>query len=82
MTNREQLIREIEHAPENLVNEVFDFLQQIKSQQAPSVKEYQPFSKFVEELITDIPPEVLDTLPIDSAEQHDHSLYGATKHEV
>ena len=82
MTTREQLIREIEQAPDNLVNEVFDFLLQIKSQQSPSAKERQPFWQFVEELIADIPPEVSDKLPTDGAEQHDHYLYGATKHEV
>jgi hypothetical protein len=82
MTTREQLIREIEQAPDNLVNELLSFLLQIKSQQSPLVKEQQPFWTYVEDLITDIPPEVLDTLPTDGAEQHDHYLYGTSKHEV
>lgn len=81
MTTREQLIREIEQAPDNLVNELLSFLLQIKSQQSPLVKE-QPFWMYVEDLITDIPPEVLDTLPTDGAEQHDHYLYGTPKHEA
>ncbi len=82
MTTREQLIREIEQAPDNLVNKVLDFLLQIKSQQSPPLKKEQPFWAFVEELITDIPPEVLDVLPTDGAEQHDHYLYGTPKKEV
>jgi hypothetical protein len=82
MTIREQLIREIEQAPDNLVNELLGFLLQIKSQQSALVKEQQPFWRYVEDLITDIPPEVLDTLPSDGAEQHDHYLYGTPKHEV
>lgn len=82
MTTREELIREIEQAPDNLVNEVFDFLLQIKCQQPLSTKEPEPFWTFVEELIIDIPPEVLDTLPTDGAEQHDYYLYGASKYKV
>ena len=40
----------------------------------------QPFWQFIEELTADIPPEILDTLPTDGAEQHDHYLYGTSKH--
>ena len=34
---------------------------------------------FIEELISDIPQEVLDTMPTDGAEQHDHYLYDSPK---
>jgi len=33
----------------------------------------------IEELIADIPQEVLDTMPTDGAEQHDHYVYGSPK---
>ena len=39
----------------------------------------KPFWQFVEELIADIPQEVLDTMPTDGAEQHDHYIYGSPK---
>jgi hypothetical protein len=39
----------------------------------------KPFWQFIEELIADIPQEVLDTMPTDGAEQHDHYVYGSPK---
>ena len=32
----------------------------------------QPFANFIEELVADISPQVLDTLPA----EHDHYIYG------
>ncbi|MEJ7714068.1 MAG: hypothetical protein WKF84_30525 [Pyrinomonadaceae bacterium] len=34
-----------------------------------------------DELLKDVPREVIDQLPIDGAENHDHYLYGAPKKE-
>jgi hypothetical protein len=45
-----------------------------------SQEQSKPFARFIEELTADIPQEVLDTLPTDSAEQHDHYIYGTPKH--
>lgn len=39
-------------------------------------KQRQPFGKFIEELVSDIPPDILESLPTDGAEQHDHYIYG------
>ena len=33
----------------------------------------------IEELISDIPQEVLDIIPTDGAEQHDYYFYGSPK---
>lgn len=40
------------------------------------------FLNFVESLVSDIPPEVLEKLPHDGATQHDHYLYGSSKREA
>jgi hypothetical protein len=101
MTVREQLIQEIEQAPESLVEEVLHFLLFIKTrltQRAakPSLSASEEsgaisaeaieqsnlsFLNFVESLVSDIPPEILEKLPRDGAAQHDHYLYGAPKRE-
>lgn len=35
--------------------------------------------QFIDQLMADLPDEVLDRLPVDGAEQHDHSIYGTPK---
>jgi hypothetical protein len=80
MTIKEQLIREIETVSDEVIEEVFDFLLLAKIKHHRSQEQTQPFALFIEELTADIPQEVLDTLP-DSAEQHDHYIYGTPKHK-
>lgn len=41
MTNREQLIQELEQAPDDLVQEVLDFLHRIKA-----IRQNRPLAKF------------------------------------
>jgi hypothetical protein len=36
----------------------------------------------IQEIMKDIPPEVMATLPTDGASQHDHYIYGWPKREV
>ena len=75
MTAKEQLLQEIETASDETIDQLLDFLNQTQA-----TKTEQPFLQFIEELTADIPPEVLETLPTDGAEQHDHYLYGTLKH--
>ncbi|MGB0560920.1 MAG: hypothetical protein ACPGVO_03850 [Spirulinaceae cyanobacterium] len=77
MTPREQLIHEIEAAPEPLIGELLDFLRLMKIRNQSQSE--QPLWTFVEELVADIPPSVLNTLPTDGAVEHDHYLYGTPK---
>jgi putative addiction module CopG family antidote len=35
--------------------------------------------EIIDELMSDVPDEVLDRLPVDGAAQHDHSIYGTPK---
>jgi hypothetical protein len=80
MTLKQQLLREIEQAPDPIVEELFDFLLLAKMKHHRAQNQAPSFGAFIEELTADIPPEVLNTLPTDSAEQHDHYLYGTPKH--
>ena len=80
MTIKEQLIHEIETVSDEVIEEVFDFLLLAKIKHHRSQEQSKPFARFIEELTADIPQEVLDTLPTDSAEQHDHYIYGTPKH--
>mgnify|MGYP006289999873 FL=1 len=84
MTIKEQLLRELETAPQPVIEEVFDFLllAKIKHHRSSSYDQSentQSLGAFAEELVADIPEEVLNELPTDSAEQHDHYIYGTPK---
>jgi putative addiction module CopG family antidote len=52
-------------------------------QQSPSssqnATEIQSIGAIIDELMSDMPDEVLDRLPVDGAAQHDHYLYGTPK---
>jgi len=84
MTIKEQLLRELETAPQPIIEEVFDFLLLAKikhhRQQSDEQSENtQSLAAFAEELVADIPEDILSNLPTDSAEQHDHYIYGVPK---
>ncbi len=39
----------------------------------------RPIGEIIDELMSDVPDEVLDRLPVDGAAQHDHYVYGTPK---
>lgn len=39
----------------------------------------RPIGDIIDELMSDLPEEVLDHLPVDGAAQHDHYIYGTPK---
>ena len=79
MTLRELLIQEIEQVPQPVIEELFDFLLLAKMKHHRQQEQTQPFASFIENLVSDIPTEVLDTLPTDGAVEHDHYIYGSPK---
>ena len=79
MTTKEKLIQEIEWSPDFVIEELFDFLLLARVKHHRQQETHKPFLMFIEELISDIPQEVLDTMPTDGAEQHDHYLYDSPK---
>lgn len=79
MTPRQLLIQEIEQVPDTLVEEMLTFLRLAKQKQREKHVPEQPLAEFIEELISDIPQDVLDTLPSDSAVEHDYYICGTPK---
>lgn len=77
MTPKEQLVHELETTPESLITELLVFLRLAKMRHHSQTE--RPLWQFIEELVADIPPSVLDTLPSDGAAEHDHYIYGTPK---
>jgi hypothetical protein len=79
MNFKERILQEIEDSSPILLEEFLDFILFTKQRrQIPT--DYKPIWEVAAELTHDIPPEILETLPTDGAEQHDHYLYGTPKH--
>lgn len=89
MTNREQLIQELEQAPDALLEELLDFYLFIKQRResiTPNTADItqpdiQTFLAEVQAIQAEVPTEEWDKLPHDGAINHDHYLYGAPKVE-
>ena len=45
-------------------------------------QQYKPIWEVADEILTNIPDEVLNELPQDGAQQHDHYIYGTPKKEA
>ncbi|MFN7296961.1 MAG: hypothetical protein ACK5VA_08470, partial [Pseudanabaena sp.] len=61
MTTKEKLIQEIERSSDLVIEELFDYLLLAKMKHHRQQEQRKPFWQFIEELIADIPQEVLDT---------------------
>ncbi|MGI0486052.1 hypothetical protein ACN4EK_11490 [Pantanalinema rosaneae CENA516] len=91
MSAKEQLLNEIENAPESMVEEVLDFClflkqrQQLKAQEStasiPQTNGILEFLRQVEAIQAQVPAEEWDKLPHDGSIHHDHYLYGSPKVE-
>lgn len=78
MTPKEQLVHELETIPEPLITELLVFLRLAKMRHHSQTE--QPFCQFIEELVADIPPNVLDTLPSEGmGTKSQHSISRRTK---
>ena len=55
------------------------FLLSARSEKYPETR--QPIWQIAQEIMADVPPEIIAQLPTDGAEQHDHYLYGIPKRE-
>jgi hypothetical protein len=86
MTAKEQLIRELETVSEPLIEELLDFLLFAQTRRYPTNPlqkqehlAHKPIWQVAQELMTDVPAEIINQLPTDGAEQHDHYIYGIPK---
>jgi hypothetical protein len=91
MSAKEQLLNEIENAPDAMVEEILDFCLFLKQrQQAGTQASAAPASqssgildllKQVEAIQAQVPLEEWNKLPHDGSINHDHYLYGSPKVE-
>lgn len=91
MSAKEQLLNELEHAPDAMVEQILDFCLFLKQRQqakaevsaasAPHTNGILDLLKRVEAIQAQVPPEEWDKLPHDGSINHDHYLYGAPKVE-
>ena len=92
MTAKEKLIREIDQAPEFLVEEVLNFLLFIKIRLKQRVDDSQiveltqnvssqSFLDLIDEISLQIPEEEWTKLPSDMSKNLDYYLYGSPKSE-
>jgi hypothetical protein len=90
MTIREQLNKEIEQAPDILVEEILDFCLFIKQRQeakalaqnpSPQASSILDLLERVKEIQAQVPPEEWEKLPHDGSINHDCYLYGDPKVE-
>ena len=89
MSEREQLIQEIEQIPDFLVREVLNFLLFIKTKLASKPEKIEnisseniqipSFLKFIDQINAEIHNEPTLDLPRDFAKKLDHYLYGSPK---
>ena len=66
-----------------VLEEALALLEQREQQQSPSnhqnATDTRSIGEIIDELMSDVPAEVLDRLPVDGAEQHDHYIYNTPK---
>ncbi len=66
-----------------VLEEALALLEQQEQQQGPSRPQNatgtKPIGEIIDELMSDVPDEVLDRLPVDGAAQHDHYIYGTPR---
>ena len=90
MSNKEQLIQEIEQSPDYLIEEVLNFLLFIKmrleqrqdtlnSSENSQDSTDNPILSMIDDITAQIPPEDFKKLPLDLSKNLDHYLYGSPK---
>jgi hypothetical protein len=91
MSAKEQLLNEIEYAPDAMVEKILDFCLFLKQQQQQSTSEPEPSTSseggiaslldLVAQIHAQVPPEEWEKIPHDLSINHDHYLYGSPKVE-
>jgi len=77
MTTKEILLQEINQSPETLLQEVLNFL--VFTRNTRYVQNQKPIWQVAQEIMADVPDEIINQLPTDGSSQHDHYIYGTPK---
>lgn len=75
MQTKEIIIQELQQIPEIELTQILNFVRAIKEKTNSKPTEYKPIWEVADDIIKDIPEEVLETLPSDGAEKHDYYIY-------
>ena len=75
MQTKELIIQEIEQIPEIELTQILNYIRAVKEKSNSQPTEYKPIWEVADDIIKDIPEEVLETLPSDGAEKHDYYIY-------
>lgn len=75
MQTKEIIIQELQQIPEIELTQILNFVRAIKEKTNSNPTEYKPIWEVADDIIKDIPEEVLETLPSDGAEKHDYYIY-------
>lgn len=83
-TDKQHLADLAEKTGDKAVREAVEAFLERSAEQAepngtPSPEQVRPIWEVFEDIMSDVPQEVLDALPTDAAEQHDHYIYGLPK---
>ena len=74
MTTKEIILQELEQIPAYQLDEVLNFIRSLKQTVKPTETLYKPIWEVADDIIKDIPKEVISQLPKDGAENHDFYL--------
>lgn len=75
MTTKEIILQELEQIPDLNLIEILDFIRTLKSSLNTTETTYKPIWEVADDIIQEIPEEVFNQLPQDSAQKHDYYLY-------
>ncbi len=91
MSAKEQLLSEIENAPETMIEEILNFCLTLKQRQKEQSQKLEPPTSEVDgiqslldlvaQIHAQVPPEEWEKLPRDLSINHDHYLYSSPKVE-
>ena len=71
----QQLIEKVRALPPDKQQELLNLVEQLSTPASPKKSIWEE----IREIVSDVPDEVWERMPVDGAEQHDHYLYGAPK---
>ncbi len=69
------VVEKLQTLTEEQQREVLDFMEDLERKATP----LERLGELADDLLRDVPREVIAQLPVDGAENHDHYLYGARK---
>lgn len=74
MTKKQLIFQEIDDIPEKELPKILDLIRIFKSSIKPEENPYKPIWEVADEIIKDIPEDIVNQLPKDGAENHDYYL--------